>query len=251
MADTLRQRRRGAAAAAADGDPPAPAEAVAAAAPAPAAAAARRWPVTASVHCEPPDCWVLTLRVRARRPAADPSEVGVVVFTVLAFATRFYSLAQPDSIAWDETHFGKFANEYINGRFYFDVHPPLAKMLIALAGALTGYDGQYDFKEPGQAYGDTEYLGMRMFCAFCGACCVPLVFATVMELVRSPAAASLAALLVLCDMSVLTISRFILLDPILMLFIMLSVFRQEKKKKRKKKEEGRRQKERKKKRKNE
>ncbi len=97
-------------------------------------------------------------------------------------------------------------------------------MLIALAGILTGYDGKYDFKEPGQAYGDTAYMGMRAFCALCGAACVPLAYATVLRLVRSPWAASVAALLVLCDTSVLTLSRHILLDPILMLFIMLSVY---------------------------
>lgn len=34
-------------------------------------------------------------------------------------------------------------------------------MIIALAGALTGYDGSFEFKEPGMEYGETKYIGMR------------------------------------------------------------------------------------------
>lgn len=50
---------------------------------------------------------------------------------------------------------------YINRTFFFDVHPPLGKMLIGLAGYLTGYDGSFPFDKPGDKYGDTEYYGMR------------------------------------------------------------------------------------------
>ena len=31
-----------------------------------------------------------------------------------------------------------------------------------MAGVLTGYNGSFEFKEPGQAYGDTPYTGMRV-----------------------------------------------------------------------------------------
>jgi dolichyl-phosphate-mannose--protein O-mannosyl transferase len=40
-------------------------------------------------------------------------------------------------------------------------------MLIALAGYLTNYRGDFEFKEPGQAYGFTPYLGMRYVCFAC------------------------------------------------------------------------------------
>lgn len=35
-------------------------------------------------------------------------------------------------------------------------------MLIALSGVLTGYDGNFPFEKPGDEFGDTNYIGMRM-----------------------------------------------------------------------------------------
>uniref|UniRef100_A0A170VJ53 Protein O-mannosyl-transferase 2 n=1 Tax=Triatoma infestans TaxID=30076 RepID=A0A170VJ53_TRIIF len=64
---------------------------------------------------------------------------------IISFATRFYNVTVPDHVCWDETHFGKMGSWYINRTFFLYVHPPLGKMLIALSGYLTGYDGSFLF----------------------------------------------------------------------------------------------------------
>lgn len=66
--------------------------------------------------------------------------------------------------SWDETHFGKMGSWYINRTFFFDVHPPLGKMLIGLSGYLSGYDGTFPFDKPGDKYENTSYVGMRLVC---------------------------------------------------------------------------------------
>ncbi|XP_043929836.1 protein O-mannosyl-transferase 2 isoform X2 [Protopterus annectens] len=154
------------------------------------------------------------------------SRCGVCCFVLvilLSFATRFYNLSEPAHVCWDETHFGKMGSYYINGTFFFDVHPPLGKMLIGLAGYLSGYNGTFPFQKPGDRYEQHSYVGMRAFCAFLGSCLVPFAYLIVLELTASLPAALLAAFILIFDTGCITISQYILLDPVLMFFIMGAV----------------------------
>ncbi|PNJ65160.1 POMT2 isoform 4 [Pongo abelii] len=118
----------------------------------------------------------------------------LALVTLLSFATRFHRLDEPPHICWDETHFGKMGSYYINRTFFFDVHPPLGK-----------------------------------FCAFLGSWLVPFAYLTVLDLSKSLSAALLTAALLtfvsscFSDTGCLTLSQYILLDPILMFFIMAAM----------------------------
>ncbi|OPJ83264.1 protein O-mannosyl-transferase 2 isoform A [Patagioenas fasciata monilis] len=160
------------------------------------------------------------------RPAAPPAAArpaALALVTILSFASRFHRLAEPSHVCWDETHFGKMGSYYINRTFFFDVHPPLGKMLIGLAGYLSGYDGTFPFQKPGDRYEQHNYMGMRGFCAFLGSCLVPFAYLTVLELSKSLPAALLAAFILIFDTGCITLSQYILLDPILMFFLMGAV----------------------------
>jgi dolichyl-phosphate-mannose-protein mannosyltransferase len=52
---------------------------------------------------------------------------------------------------FDEVHFA-FAGQYIRREYYFDVHPPFAKMLNGLAGWWVGFDGDFGFENIGDNY---------------------------------------------------------------------------------------------------
>uniref|UniRef100_A0A665W358 Protein O-mannosyl-transferase 2 n=1 Tax=Echeneis naucrates TaxID=173247 RepID=A0A665W358_ECHNA len=149
--------------------------------------------------------------------------VLLVLVVGLSFSTRLYKITEPPHVCWDETHFGKMGSYYINRTFFFDVHPPLGKMLIGLAGYMTGYDGTFPFMKPGDKYEHHNYWGMRGFCAVLGSLLPIFAYLIVLELSRSETAALIAASLLIFDTGCITISQYILLDPILMFFIMAAV----------------------------
>ena len=75
-----------------------------------------------------------------------------------------------------------------------DVHPPLAKMLITLAGWLAGFDGEFDFKEIGKDYIEpgVPYVAMRLFPAIirnaeaCRVCMLRCVWQVSKVLIQMP-----------------------------------------------------------------
>nr|XP_003705238.1 PREDICTED: protein O-mannosyl-transferase 2 isoform X1 [Megachile rotundata]XP_012145078.1 PREDICTED: protein O-mannosyl-transferase 2 isoform X1 [Megachile rotundata]XP_012145079.1 PREDICTED: protein O-mannosyl-transferase 2 isoform X1 [Megachile rotundata] len=147
---------------------------------------------------------------------------GIII--ILTAGTRFHKVTEPQHVCWDETHFGKMGSWYINRTFFFDVHPPLGKMLIALSGYLTGYDGTFPFEKPGDKYEDVKYIGMRIFCTCLGASIVPLSYLIVWDLTKSIQAAVFSALFILFDVGLLTLNQYILLDPILLCFMMCATW---------------------------
>lgn len=85
--------------------------------------------------------------------------------------------------SFDEVHFGKFAAYYILREYYFDVHPPFAKLLLALAGWFVGFDGHFDFEAIGDSYSlhHVPYVGMRAMPATFGSLTVPIVYLIMKE----------------------------------------------------------------------
>lgn len=61
-----------------------------------------------------------------------------------------------------------------------DVHPPLAKLLITLAGYLAGFDGEFDFKDIGKDYLEpgVPYVAMRLLPAILGIFTIPTMYLT-------------------------------------------------------------------------
>lgn len=163
------------------------------------------------------------------RPNA--SVIVVATLTALAFALRFYKISHPDQVvcvslrlspppfsfgnlylwtqtlqfvlSFDEVHFGKFASYYITRQYYFDVHPPFAKLLFGLAGWFVGFNGEFTFDNIGDNYtlNNVPYVGMRALPAVFGSLTVPVVYAIMKESGYSTIIAAFSAILILFGQS--------------------------------------------------
>jgi dolichyl-phosphate-mannose-protein mannosyltransferase len=100
---------------------------------------------------------------------------------------------------FDEVHFGKFAGHYLKREYYFDVHPPFAKLLFGLAGWFVGFDGGFTFENIGDSYTDNHvpYVGMRALPAILGSLTIPVMYAIMKETGYSTIIAAFSACLVL------------------------------------------------------
>ncbi|CAI2185386.1 19719_t:CDS:2 [Funneliformis geosporum] len=146
--------------------------------------------------------------------------------TLLSFATRFYRIDHPAQVVFDEVHFGKFASYYLKRTYFFDVHPPLAKMMLAGMGYILGYDGHFEFDNIGDDYikNNVPYVGLRALPAGLGALFVPLTYMIMIESGYPIITATFAASLVLFDNAFICQTRLILLDSMLVFFMLCTFY---------------------------
>ncbi|KAJ2397659.1 Dolichyl-phosphate-mannose--protein mannosyltransferase 4 [Coemansia sp. RSA 2603] len=156
----------------------------------------------------------------------NSSKYAFAFVATLSFLTRYWKIWDPAQVVFDEVHFGKFASYYLRRQYYFDVHPPLAKMLIALGGWLVGYDGHFLFEKIGMEYvsNGVPYIMLRGWVAIFGFALPPLVYMIMAESGYSVLASVLAALLVTFDNALVTQGRLILLDNIMIFFMLAAVY---------------------------
>lgn len=142
----------------------------------------------------------------------------VILIIALSALAHFLFFGYPQETVFDEVHFGKFASGYFTGEYFFDIHPPLGKLMISAVGWIGGFKPGFSFKDIGEKFPDNSYVWLRLLPAIAGALLPLVIFFLARELRLSALASFAAALLVVFENSILTQSLFILLDPLLLLF---------------------------------
>ncbi|KAH3667403.1 hypothetical protein OGAPHI_003052 [Ogataea philodendri] len=168
----------------------------------------------------------LTPETLANRRVISSSEKGLVLLlAVFASVLRLRHLNFPDSVVFDEVHFGGFARKYILGKFFMDVHPPLAKLLFAAVGALGGFNGKFEFAKIGDVFpSNVPYVLMRQLSAVLSVGTVVLLYLTLRTTGAKPIVAFLSSALLVLENANVTISRFVLLDSPLLFFIAATAY---------------------------
>lgn len=136
--------------------------------------------------------------------AADHREMllGIAGIFWVALMMRMWNLGQFDAPVFDEVYFPVFAENYLDGESFYDVHPPLGKYIIALGIQLLGR-GEW---------------GYRIMPAFMGALIPVLVAGVAYRLTYWRNYALLAGALMLTDGLFLVESRYGLMNVFLVAF---------------------------------
>lgn len=142
----------------------------------------------------------------------------VVIIIVLSIATHFAFFGHPNSTVFDEVHFGKFISGYLNHEYFFDIHPPLGKLMISGVAKISGYKTGFDFKEIGEKYPDNSYIWLRLLPVIAGTLLPLVIYFLAKNLKFSTIASFAAALFIIFENAILGQSSFILLDSMLLLF---------------------------------
>src|SRR5260370_11270784 len=71
-------------------------------------------------------------------PWITTDTIIVSILLIAAGITRFWNLAHPSEIVFDEVHFVAQGRHYLHGESFLDPHPPLPKLVISLGILLFG-----------------------------------------------------------------------------------------------------------------
>lgn len=146
-----------------------------------------------------------------------------IVITVLSFVTRFFFLGYPNQVVFDETHYGLFASQYLTHTHFFDLHPPLLKLLAALSAYIGGFNPNFDFARIGEVFVDPNFIFLRIVPAIAGFLLPVVIYYLAREIGISRLCAFFAGLIVVFENSLLVQSKFLLIDGALIFFGFASI----------------------------
>lgn len=141
--------------------------------------------------------------------------VELLVLAFLAAVTRLAGIGHPRAIVFDEVYFREYALRYMDGSYYFDLHPPLGKLLLAGWARLVGVSATAESTDPAVA--------LRILPALAGIALILVFYQFLRELTASRKVATLGAALLLLDNAILVESRLILINSMLLLFGMAAI----------------------------
>lgn len=149
----------------------------------------------------------------------------ILTILVLTFLTRFFYFNHPAEVVFDEVYFGNFARAYFTHENYFDIHPPLGKLLIAGMAKIGGADiAKKDFGQIGQSYNARDLFILRFLPAIFSVLFVLLIYLIALRLTNLPIAAFVSSIMILFDNSIIAQSRIALLDIFLLFFGFLTIY---------------------------
>ncbi len=143
----------------------------------------------------------------------------ILILFVFSVATHFAFYGKPNELVFDEVYFGKFASGYFTGNYYFDIHPPLGKLIISGFGYMVGIRADNtDYGLIGNSFSKEISMWYRLLPAIFATLLPLIIFLICQRLKFSNTTSFVAGSLVILENSLIAHSRIISLDSMLLFF---------------------------------
>ncbi|MEK7142911.1 MAG: phospholipid carrier-dependent glycosyltransferase [Patescibacteria group bacterium] len=134
--------------------------------------------------------------------------LAILVLLILSLVLHFWHLGKISEKIFDEVYFVEFAKNYLSSVSFFDIHPPLGKLILALGIKIFGDDP----------------FGWRIMPAIFGSGLIFIGFLAGRELTGKVIGGIFSSLILFFDGLILVYSRVGLIDIFLAFFILLSFY---------------------------
>ncbi|HIP59768.1 MAG TPA: phospholipid carrier-dependent glycosyltransferase [Campylobacterales bacterium] len=155
--------------------------------------------------------------------------MSTILIALIGFFTYFYNYMNPPKQFWDENYHIASAQKYIDGVFFFEPHPPLGKILIALGEVIVSPNKSINTKP----FLETDYIkkfpkkysfaGMRLIPSLMGWLNAILLFWLLYFLTDKIFLAFLGTSLYLFDNAMILHFRAAMLESIQIFFMLLAL----------------------------
>lgn len=139
-----------------------------------------------------------------------------IIILALSSISHFVHYGKPASVVFDEVFYGNFASSYLQGNYFFDLHPPFVKLLFAFVGKIFNIERFIiDWSSIGNSI-PIEVVVLRTLPMIAGLLLPIIVYAICRRLDFSKTASFIGALLIILENSLTVQSRYILPDIIML-----------------------------------
>ncbi len=135
---------------------------------------------------------------------------------IVSSITHLFMFGYPREAVFDEVYFAPFVSSYFTHSYFFDIHPPLAKLIIGIFAFLFGAPPLGTQMLISDAL-PPQWILVRIVPLIAGVFLPCVIYTLLRRLGVSKLAAFVAGMLIVFESSLLVQSRFVLLDSMLLL----------------------------------
>lgn len=162
---------------------------------------------------------------KERTPNSLNEKLVLAVLIVIAVFVRFHKLGWPNSVVYDENHYGKLVTKYANNEFFLDAEPPMVRLLYNFVAKFSGYEGNFKFTQVTALYTTKfPYVVLRSFASTLGLFTVILTYSTLRLSGANLLVSFATTVAFIFENAFVTTSRLILPDSPVIFFISLAIY---------------------------